>query len=76
MKKVRFAIIGLGVVGGRHEQTFARARSRDFCLTAAAEADPDIAAMARRKMNVPIFPSVEELLMQRVAALSGLIFSA
>ncbi len=61
MKKVRFGIIGLGVVGGRHTRTFAKARSRDFSLTAAAEVDPEIAETARRKMDVPVFPSVEEL---------------
>jgi len=61
MKKVRFAIIGLGVIGGRHTQTFAKARSRDFSLTAAAEVDPKTAERARRTMRVPVFPSVEEL---------------
>ena len=61
MKKVRFAIIGLGVVGGRHAQTFAAARSRDFCLTAAAEVNPEIAARARQTMPVPVFSKVEDL---------------
>jgi predicted dehydrogenase len=62
MKPVRFAIVGLGVVGGRHVQAFAGARSPDFCLAAAAELKADLAAQWRRKLDVPVFWDVDELI--------------
>jgi len=61
MKKVRFGIVGLGVVGGRHVETFAKARSPHFGLTAAAEVNTEIAAAAGRKLDVPVFTDVDEL---------------
>ena len=62
MKNVRFGVIGLGVVGWRHVRTFAASRSREFRMTAAAEANADLAAAARRKLSVPVFTDVGELL--------------
>ena len=61
MRKVRFAVIGLGVVGNRHVKTFQRARSREFCLTAAVESDPQAAQRWRRKLDVPVFDEADEL---------------
>ena len=60
MKKVRFGIIGLGVVGGRHVRTFQGASSREFALTAAAESNPQTARSAARGLDVPIFSSPDE----------------
>ncbi len=34
-RPVRFAIVGLGVVGARHVQTFRKSRGKDFVLSAA-----------------------------------------
>jgi len=61
MNRVRFAIVGLGVVGWRHVKTFATARSRDFRLTAAVEANAEVAERARRKLDVPVFRDMDEL---------------
>ena len=61
MKKVRFAILGLGVIGWRHVRSFAAARSRDFSLAAVAEVNPQIAAEARQRLDVPVFDDVDEL---------------
>jgi predicted dehydrogenase len=62
MKKVRFAIVGLGVVGGRHVNTFRSARSRDFALTAAVESDPRLADRWRGELDVPVFAELDELI--------------
>ena len=62
MTKVRFGIVGLGVVGGRHVHTFGGARSRDFELTAAVEASPQLAAAWQGKLDVPIFAGLDELI--------------
>jgi guanylate kinase len=45
-RPVRFAIIGLGVVGARHAQTFRKSRGRDFVLSAAVEINPKVASGA------------------------------
>ncbi len=42
-RPVRFAIIGLGVVGVRHVRTFGESRGKDFVLSAAVEVNPKIA---------------------------------
>jgi len=62
MNTVRFAIVGLGVVGGRHVNTFHAARSRDFKLTAAVEVNPDLADAWRGKLDVPVLGSLDELI--------------
>jgi len=67
-KPVRFAIIGLGVVGARHVQTFGKSRSRNFALTAAMEINPGVARSARSALGpgVPIYSSMAELIAARV----------
>jgi predicted dehydrogenase len=59
---VRFGVMGLGVVGVRHLQTFARARGRDFRLTAALETHPQAAERARQKTDVPIYRDLDAFL--------------
>lgn len=67
-KPVRFAIIGLGVVGARHVQTFLKSRSRGFALTAAMEVNPKVARAAKSALppDVPIYSSMEELVAAKV----------
>jgi predicted dehydrogenase len=59
MKPVRFAVIGLGVVGTRHLQTFRNARGGEFRLTAGVEANPEVAARARGRTDVPVLTDLE-----------------
>lgn len=67
-KPIRFAIIGLGVVGARHVQSFRKSRSRNFALTAVMEINPDIARAARPALppDVPIYSSMDELVAAKV----------
>ena len=67
-RPVRFAIIGLGVVGARHVQTFRKSRSRDFALTAAMEVNPEVARSAKSALppDVPIYSSMDELVAAKV----------
>jgi predicted dehydrogenase len=62
MKTVRFGVMGLGVVGTRHLQTFARAGGKDFRLTAALEANPQSAERARQNTGVPIYTDLDAFL--------------
>ena len=43
-RPVRYAIMGLGVVGARHVQTFRKSRGLDFVLSAAVEINPKVAS--------------------------------
>lgn len=61
---VRFAIIGLGVVGVRHVRTFGKSGGKDFVLSAAVEVNPTTARAARPCLppHVPIYSSMDDLL--------------
>jgi len=55
MKKVRFGIIGCGGMGSGHAHMIARDRSREFCLTAVADIDPDAAGKVGEALGVETF---------------------
>jgi len=67
-RPVRFAIVGLGVVGARHVQTFRKSRGRDFVLSAAVEINPEVAEAARSCLtpDVPVYSSMDELVAAKV----------
>lgn len=61
MKKVRFGIVGMGIMGAGHAEIIQTAASRDFCLTATAEIDPAAIRAAKRKFGVPCFPDGQQM---------------
>jgi len=59
--KVRFGVVGLGVMGRRHAATLASPRERDFCLAAVADCAPELAQKAADTFNVPGFTDPQEM---------------
>jgi len=55
VKKIRFGIVGMGVIGNLHARQITEARSREFSLAAVADILPDVAAAAGKKYGVPHF---------------------
>ncbi len=55
MKKIRFGIVGMGIIGNLHARAIAKARSREFSVTAVADILPDVAAKAGEKYGAPHF---------------------
>ena len=55
MKKVRFGIVGMGVIGNLHARQITGANSREFALTAVADIVPEVAQTAGETYGVPSF---------------------
>ena len=55
MKKIRFGIVGMGVIGNLHARTITEDASDEFALSAVADIVPDIAGKAGEKYGVPSF---------------------
>jgi len=67
-RPVRFAIVGLGVVGARHVQSIRKFGRRDCVLSAAMEISPRVAEAAKASLNldVPIYSSMADLVAAKV----------
>ena len=55
LTKVRFGIVGLGVIGRIHAAGIVASRSREFRLGSVADTAADVAERAGRELNVPSF---------------------
>jgi predicted dehydrogenase len=59
--KVRFGVVGLGVMGSRHAEWIAAAGSRDFGLTAVADNRPGVAEALAAGLGVRGFETAEAM---------------
>ena len=62
MKKVRFGIIGCGIMGRGHARQIAEAKARDFRVTAVSDIVPERAEALGSEQGVPWFTDNEELM--------------
>ncbi len=61
LKKVRFGIVGMGIMGANHAGWIVKDKGRDFCLAAVCDIDEATAARAAEEYGVPYFTDVQEM---------------
>jgi len=61
MKRVRFGVVGGGIIGDLHCRNISQARSRDFCLSAVCDVCREKAEALGRKYGVPAFSDAQEM---------------
>jgi len=61
LSKVRFGIVGLGFIGSGHASRIAKAKDKDFCLSAVADSVASTAAKVGKALSVPFFSDPEEM---------------
>ena len=61
MKKVRFGVVGLGVMGRRHAEVLATRGGRSFCLTAVADNVSEVSQEVARTRGVEAFTEAEAM---------------
>jgi len=61
LTKVRFGVLGLGVMGARHAQWIHDAAGRDFCLSAVCTRRAEVAELIGKKLEVPHFTDPQEM---------------
>jgi len=59
--KVRFGVLGLGVMGARHAQWIHDGANRDFCLSAVSTRRKEVAEPIGEKLGVPYFTDAREM---------------
>lgn len=59
--KVRFGVVGMGMMGRLHAQSIAQASSADFCLGAVADVFESAARSAGQQLSVPWFADPEQM---------------
>ena len=61
MKKIRFGVIGVGVMGANHARNIVNDKAGDFRLTAVADTNPAAARSVADELDVPCFTDGREM---------------
>ncbi len=62
MEKVRYGIIGIGIMGGSHAERLIENQDPNGVLTAVCDVDPKRIEWAKNTLSVPVFEDYKELL--------------